>query len=238
MNNSWIRCLKAIIWKESIEAIRTSKLAIPSTILFVVGIQLISVYQIIGKQHLSSANKELILAGLTIFIPLMSITFFGNGLLLKTIHEERLNKTIHVLLASGVPPTALWVGKFLVASTISYIISAITISGFVSVINLFFGYSFNITSSLWLILLVIMPLLSIGMLAVVSLLYWYLKDARTLGSIIQMVAFLGVWNFSLKFGSKYPINMVGLISLVIGILLIGLSFTLIKYISKERIVNV
>lgn len=237
MNHRWYKCLKAVIWKEFIEGLRTSKFNITFIILFLLVMQYLNATQIVNNNQLSHEAKELFFAGLTIFTSMMAIPYLGNTLIYRTIYEERRNRTVHVLLASGVPPTALWMGKFLVASLLSYFAALLSILTFWIFVNIYWGYTLVMTGDLWLMALFTMPLLAIGVLAVVSVSYWYIKNANIISMFVIIFTITIILNVSSVSLYNYNNQLICFGALIIGTILVGTSFIIIKFISKERIVN-
>lgn len=60
------------------------------------------------------------------------------------------------------------------------------------------------------------------------------SDSRYGDSYSKYIRF---WNFVLQFGMKYPLPLVGLLSLLLGIALIFLSAFGVRCLSKERIAS-
>ncbi len=83
-----------------------------------------------------------------------------------------------------------------------------------------------------------MPIASIGILALVGLSFWAVKNPQIIGMIIPMASILGTWNFVLKFGTKYPVPIVALLSLAIGIFFIGAAIFTVRCLPKEQIIGV
>ena len=235
MNSMWYKCLKAVIWKEFIEGLRTSKFIFLFSILFFVIVQYLNANHIFNNNQLSHAPKELLLELMTIVISIMAIPYFGNTLIYRTIYEERRNKTIHVLFASGVSPTALWMGKFLVATILSYFVYLFSILIFWIFLKIYWGYTIVLTGNLWLMAFFIMPLLSIGILAVLSVSYWYLKNANTISMLFYIITIFLITKIPNNFLYHYDIKLVCIGALIIGTILVGTSFTIIKFVPKERI---
>lgn len=233
MNNIWKRSFYAIIWKEIIEGLRKTKLYVLTSIIVTVGLQYIPVSQIANNDSLLISQKEVLLTSLTIYFPIMIIPLIGSTILSRTITEEKLQKSIHVLLACGVPTTSIWTAKFLVSAVISYITTLLGLLVYGLFIKLYVGYTLVFNSRLIVLTFLTMPLASIGILAIVGISYWTFRNSQILVMAVPLVSLLGTWNFVLNFGMNNPAPIVVIISLVIGICLLGISTIIIKFIPKE-----
>jgi ABC-type Na+ efflux pump permease subunit len=237
MNKDFIVSFKAIFWKELRENIRMSKFMLPFSIILIVVMMYFPVSQTMDSEVLSVAQKKASITMISIFIPFMVIPFIGNTIVFRSIYDEKRNKTIQVLLASGISPSVVWLGKMSVATTISYIANLIAVIGFCVVVKFNTGIMV-MNVNIWIIVFIIMPVLGIGVLSIISVSYWWFKNGQVLGLLYPIITLVGIWNYVVTFGTKVSIVLTSAISIAAGVILIGLSFTCIHYMSKERIVNV
>lgn len=238
MNKVWKKHFKALIWKESIEGWRKNRLFIPVTIIFVVILQYIPVAQVVNNNQMLLSQKNLILGVITMYIPLMVIPFLGTNYFSRSIYEEKINRSIHILLASGISPLSIWTGKFFIAVAYSYLTSIVSVFTYFLFIKFYVGESMLLTSQTIILTLISMPIAAIGVLALIGWSFWALKSPQIIGFIVPIVSVLGTWNFVINFGLKYPVPIVIFISLVIGVVLIGFVIFTIRLLPNERIIDV
>ncbi|MCL6591513.1 MAG: ABC transporter permease [Firmicutes bacterium] len=236
MNRLNLTHIRAMMWKEFVEGMRTSWFFIPLTIAFVVGMQYLPVAQILNNKEILPLQKGMFLAMIAIYLPVMTIPFFGNVILFRSLYEERRQKSIHVLFASGVSPLSVWTGKVFLVTLLSYLISVITFVVFWLSVKLYTGFSLVMTVRLWLLIMLVMPMASIGILSLAAWSYWAFRNAAQLvGLLMPILTSLGIWNFSIYFGTSLSTSLVGLFSLIIGLVFIGGSMLGVKCLSKEHI---
>ena len=237
MNNMWIKHFKAVTWKELIEGWRKIRLFIPITIIGVVGLQYVPVKQIVTNTQLLSAQKGVLLGVFTMYFSIMIIPLIGNTLFSMSLYEEKLQYTIHTLLASGISKTSIWSGKFIVAIVYSYATVLISILAYFIFIKFYIGQDLVLTSQTAILTFIAMPITSIGILALVGWSYWAFKYPQIFSGIISMASILGTWNIIMKFSTKYPLPIVTLLSLAIGIFFIVAVIFAVRYLPKERIIS-
>jgi ABC-type transport system involved in multi-copper enzyme maturation permease subunit len=238
MNNMWIKHFKAVVWKEFIEDWRRIRFFIPLAIIGVVGLQYFPVIQIVNNNQLLSAQKAVFFGVLPMYFSLIIIPFTGITLFSMSLYEEKLQYSIHTLLASGISKTSIWSGKFIVAAVYSYAATLITILAYFIFIKFYIGEDLVLTSQTAILTFISMPIASMGVLALVGWSYWAFKNPQIISMIITMVSIIGTWYFVMKFGTKYPLPIVTLLSLVIGIFFIGAVIFAVRYLPKERIISV
>jgi len=235
VHNEFVVNFRAVVWKEALESVRTLKYLLVLTVLLVIVMMYLPVSTILNAQGLSAQAKGVLLGSTSLYIPLMIIPVVGNTAVYRALYEERRNRTIQILLAFGVPPSDLWLGKLTVAVAISCLTSLITILGYNLAARLLTGISVIMEMKLWLIVLIVMPILAIGALALISVAYWWLRSGQAIGMLFPMVAFLGGWNLSLKYCLEYPTLQISIVSLLAGLILVAVSYIGVSFISKERI---
>jgi ABC-type transport system involved in multi-copper enzyme maturation permease subunit len=238
MNYFWVNNLKAIVWKESIEALRRNTLYIPFLIGLTIFMQYIPVAQIVNDKTISNLQKSVCLGIIPIYIPFMIIPMLGTTILSRSLFEERIVKSLQVLLASGVSQKTLWFGKYLVAFIYTYITTILTFIAYFLFVKLYIGQDLIITKQTILAALVTIPIAANGVLAFVATSYWAFKNSQLVTIVFPLLSLFGTWNFTSSFGTKYSLTMVTLITLLAGVVFIVLSVFLVGRISKEKITEI
>lgn len=235
MNNTWKTHFIAVAWKELMEFWRRNKLLIPGTIVMISVLQYMTIAQIVNNKALNDVQKGAILGFNLMYLPLMVMPFIGSPILSRSLHEEKLKKSIHVLFASGLSRSAIWAGKFLIASIMSYVGMILTSVAYFIMVKVILGLSLTVNSEIMFVLLFVMPIACIGLLGLTSLAYWALRNALIVTVAFPMVSMLGSWNFIIQFGLKKPAPLVAIIALLFGVTAISLSVFGVSRLSKERI---
>lgn len=229
---------KAMFWKETTEIKRSMKLI---TLLVIVSInifQFITIDNIVNDKNIDYILKIELISSSIIYIPLLVMIFLGHTLIDKFIKEEKTSKTIWVLLSSGMDKTIIWSSKVLVASVYSFIICVITLIINIIFIKSYYGFWVNFSFNILILVLITMPILSIGIICIMSCLYWYFSKVELLSIIFPIFSLIGIWNISSLLISKQPTNNLLIITFLIGVILITFSFFIIKNISKEVICKI
>ena len=235
MNSGFLVNYKALIWKELLEAYRTLKIIFCATTLVVIMLMYMPLARILGSPGLTAEQKSMLLSSSCFFIPLMIIPVLGNTIVQRSLYEERRNKTIQVLLAFGIPPSVLWLAKFSVAVALAYASCLIAIAGYGLFARVYSGVSMTMGFDLWVMALFVMPMVAIGVLSLVSLAYWSMKNVMLIGMIFPMLFLLGGWNLSLLCSTKYPAVWISAVAFAAGAVMIALGFLGVRFIPKERI---
>lgn len=236
MNKLWLSTFKAFIYKEFLEVLSTMKGLSLVCILTILVTQYATINQVVN----SGMNKSIIeeqISFLMVYVVTMIFFFHGHTLIDRFIHEERMNKTIHVILASGMPKTAIWTAKMFVTIVTSEVISLLSVGLNIIMVRVVYNVSvkFNVIS--FLLVFVTVPILCFGILAIISVAYWYFKNVKIFGFLFPMIMFFGIWNLSIKLSNVLIPKIFLSISTIIGIILLYISFLLVKKIPKERIAN-
>lgn len=236
--NSWMKMIKAIIWKETIENIRESYLLIPFNILLIIFIQYIVSSHILNSSTIDLGTKKLLINNLIIYSQLMSIPLFGNNLLFRSIFEERRSYSMHILFALGVPPIALWSGKIMSASIIAYISSVLSVLCYIGVLYFYNRFALSVTLYIFFLSFLAIPIISISMLCLMSIIYWSLPKANIFGFIYPLLSFCCIWAVSFNLNIKNPSVLMSMLLILAGVTIIVISLLLVRIIPKERIISV
>ena len=74
-----------------------------------------------GNESYSSEGPVLIIGSSMLYLSLLGIPFLGNIILARILYEERKENAVHVLLASGISPIIIWLGKMTITFIIAYL---------------------------------------------------------------------------------------------------------------------
>lgn len=233
----WGNTFTAIIKKELIETFKSMKAIMLLCVATSNLLQYITIQEVI-KLGLSSSECALQLGSITIYMAVIIILFMGHTLVNRFIYEERKSKTINVLLSAGMPKTAIWSAKMVVTILVCSLILTVSILCNVAFIYFYFGILVRYTALSAVLTFVTMPILCYGVLALISVAYWYFYNMNVFGMIFPIVAYLGIWNLSIKLAGYFVPNSLLLISFLIGFVLFFVSFSLVKLISKERMAGI
>ena len=230
--------VSAVIWKEKREFLRSAKAYIFFTVIFTVVMQLMTSNQIVDNTTIPYELKRVLCGYSILYIALMSIPFFGSTLLSRIIYEERYVNAVHVLLATGINPSTVWVGKLLVTYFFSY--TTFLISSLVYAVIMFFAFEILIVIELntFILAFICMPLLSFGVMSIMGYLYWVLKNHQVIGMLFPIAFVMGVWNIAMEFVISVPNVTIILMSFGIGLALLCLSLFGVTRVTKDVITSV
>lgn len=227
--------LAAVFHKEILEGLRTCWIFIPVTMALIVMMQWFSINMLLDQSPLP-AIRGAMLGTLMIYIPLMAMPFYGNMLLSKSLHEERLRGSIIPLLCTGVAPTVLWAGKLLAAFLLSYLVMLVSLGGYVLFVIVYAGQIPLITVALAFNILVIVPAFSLVVLAAIAFSFWLFKNALLVSLALPLGALFGMWNLSLLWGGAASISAdVAGLGLLVSAMIVALFGLGVSKLSKERI---
>ncbi|MCG8516293.1 MAG: hypothetical protein MI740_19370 [Halanaerobiales bacterium] len=117
----------------------------------------------------------LIIGSSMLYLSLLGIPFLGNIILARFLYEERKENAVYVLLASGISPIIIWLGKMTITFIIVYLVFLISTLIYYLVFLLFFGIPLVLNANLFMITFIVAPLLSFGFLSILGYLFWALK---------------------------------------------------------------
>ncbi|WP_339310455.1 ABC transporter permease subunit [Paenibacillus sp. FSL M7-0896] len=229
--------LKAVVWKESKEIMRSMKGVIILTILTTNVLQYVTVAPVINKTTMSDEMKAVQLSALTMYLSVLVVLFLGHTFINRFLNDERKDRTIQTLLANGIDQTSLWLGKMIVTVLYTFITLLLTIGLHILFIKVFFHLSISFTTLTFILSFIGMPALGFGILALLSTVYWYFNKVDIVSFLFPLVSYLGIWNLSIKLVDNFPTLMVLIISIIIGLCFIFASLFIINKIPKERIIG-
>ncbi len=234
--SNWWTIWKAYVWKEVKEVLAAMKATILLCIATSNLLQYMTIEEVV-KLGLDEKTCALQLGSIEMYLVIIIVMFLGHTLINRFIYNERKSKTIHVMLASGMSKTAIWSAKMFVTVVTSQIVTWISLLINILFIRLYYGIGVEFNSVSAILIFVTMPLVCYGILALISIAYWYFPNMNVFGMIFPMVAYLGTWNVALQLASKFVDEKLVLISVGIGVAAIAVSVLLIQRIPKERIAS-
>ena len=239
--NDWIVTYKAVAWKEIKENLKQARWLIPLAIGCVLFLQYYSAKPVCENDSLLPIQKNQMLSCSAMFMPLMIIMFVGNSFVIRSMCEERLNAMVHVLLASGVSPLCIWVAKMSIAVVVAYLTALVTVVLYIVFLNVVFDVSVRWGWVVWVGILVNMPIMAIGMLSLISVMYWWLRNRQVvslLGILVMTISMPLLWPLTGYVQTTHQSYVMLSGALVAGIALVGISVLGIRVISNERITGI
>ncbi|RRJ64099.1 hypothetical protein EHV15_15045 [Paenibacillus oralis] len=228
--------VKPLLVKELREELRSSKLNL-------ILILLLALYQqFFSLQNYASTFKdhtELLLSTATysiLYLAPIIIPFYGNTVMARSLQRERMNKSLLILMTTGLKPSLIWQIKTLAAFIISYVIYMIcTVCDIVMIVYIM-GLPFELNAANVLGALILSPLFAGSMLIVLSFIYWFFRNTLFITTAFTMLMTFGIWGISMQtpLTSFNPFILGGL-SIVLPFLLLWLCSQLIKRQAKWKI---
>lgn len=188
------------------------------------------------KLNLGPDGTAIQLGSISMYMSVILVLFVGHTLVNRYIYDERKNKAVQVMLASGADKTAIWLAKMAVAILISTAL-LLTIGLNAVFASIYYHLDIRYTALSVALTFMAMPALCFGMLSLISVAYWYFKNMTVFGMIFPIVAYIGIWNLSLSLAGNLVPGYLVAVSLAIGIGLFIFSYFLVSRINKERIVS-
>jgi hypothetical protein len=235
MRKLWFGTFYAYFKKEILETVTTMRV-----------ILLLSIFSSCVMQHVIVQAVEQVwvdnntfssqLGYLLIYLDLMLLLFFGHTLINRFVYEEKTQKTICIMLGSGMSKTAMWAAKLLATFLMSYAILLVSIASHMIVTKVIYGIWIQFTLISGLLVFFSIPMLCFGFLSLVSVAYWFFSNMQVFSFVFPLVTYLGIWNIAVKLVTlTYPVPLV-FVTVLIGIICFLIAFVLVKHIPKERII--
>jgi hypothetical protein len=236
MNKNWMNTYKAFIYKEVLEVKNSMILFIVMTIVAVNTLQYVTVMQIFDVYGQNENMPELV-GSSVIYLVIIVNLFLGNTLISRFVYQEKNNKTAQTMIAYGMSKTSMWAAKMTTVIIICEITSILSILIHYIVVWMFWDICVAFSASSAIILLMAMPILLYGILALISVAYSFFTNLKIFEFILPLVILFGVWNLALRLlAIEIPIFIMMAFSLI-GIILICISALLIKNIPNEKYVR-
>lgn len=170
------------------------------------------------------------------YLIVMAILFAGQILVAKFFFEEKQTGVLSVLLASGVAPRALWLGKMVAVFVLCALVAGVSCVGYFILASVIFHLTPTFTLFSGVFVFVTFPALSFGLVALIAFTYWLFKRMGAFNMIFPMVALMGLWYLSSVLAGVEVPGYLAVISLGGGFLAITLSWWLVGCLSNERII--
>lgn len=162
----------------------------------------------------------------------------GTNILARSLYEERVIKSLHVLFASGISQKVIWTSKYVTAVFFSYIATLLSFVLYYFFCKIFLGYSLVITSQVVVLSLITIPIISYGMLAIVGFAYWAFKNTQFITILFPILNMFGATTVVGKAIDNYPLHIVSLVTALIGIIFFSLAVFFVGKLSKQRITDI
>lgn len=238
----------SIVKKETIEFFRTSLLTTAIFILFSTFLQWFTIRNYVlmaeklgklgmGAQESTKAILNIGVSNSLIFVFPMIIPFFANMVLGKSLINEKSSGSLMTILGTGINPGIVWGAKVFVSFIIGYVCGIGCIIADILLIVFYFNLSISWTVTLVFIVFLIAPITALAIIAIFAFLYWTIKSAVFVASIIPTLVAFGLWSYV----SGHPMTEM-LIQGVIIVLLLSLAILflfgfIISRLSRQFIVG-
>ena len=234
-NKNWLNAYKSVMKKEFLEVAHTMKVILLLSVLVPNLLQYITMQEVL-KLELDNYNTGLYFGTISVYLVTIVILFTGHTLISRFMYDERKGGTLDILLAAGLDKTAIWAGKMTVVAVVCEVM--ILLAQLINAVfsYFYFGVLIRFTAVAGILTFVAMPLLCYGILALISIAYWYFKDMSLFGIAFPILSYIGIWNISLKLVElTFPGYMVA-VSLGLAILFIGFTVFTVQRIKRERMI--
>lgn len=175
-----------------------------------------------------------------LFLPAMLIPMVGTVFLETTLNEERKNRILHVLMASGLEPQNIWEAKIIAASLVAYICIFIPFCAVWLYGLLLFQIKIYFDTRFIIMYFVFIPAIAIAFLNLIGIIMWGSRRGQFLAGFMPLLSYISCLYLSLYLlENKTSINF-----WILGattVLAFAVSFIcrfIVKRISKEYIVNI
>lgn len=237
MMTDTVRVINTIIKKELVDSLRSLKLILPSGVIcfnFCIYATEAQIFALFSDELLLRRQ----LGSNLMYLSAMAILFLGAILVTRLIYEEKKNKTIHMMLSMGLPPVTLWLAKILTIAILCELYSLINIGVHLVFLKIAYGYCVLFTGLSAVMTFVMIPVLCIGLQFLLSLAFMFFSKMNLIGTFLQIVPYMAIWNLSAKLIQYTVIPGLALIlSLGIGVLMILIACFLVRNIPKDRLVT-
>ncbi len=217
--------------------LRSAKIYVIFTVIFSVFMQSAIARSIVLDPEVPELLTGMLLGYSLLYLSLICIPFLGNALLSRILFEERMENAVHVILATGVDPRVIWLGKVLMVYAICYFAFLLSVLSYYLISLLYFRYKLTLTGEIGSLAFIIMPLLSLGVMSILAYLYWALKSPQIFGLVFPLAFVLGAWNLGMNWAQEIPPAVVALGAFALSLVLLLASIYAVKHLSKERITN-
>jgi hypothetical protein len=213
----------AIIRKELREALRTTRIYLILIFIFSTYLQWFIVRNYVGMAKDPSKSQlpesitpdQILLLAPTfslIFVAPIVIPFFANTILSRSLIRERFAGSLITLFSTGVNPGLVWGSKVVAAFLYSYPVALGCIGLDLLMIKYYFNLPIAWSLTLVVTVLIIAPVASLAIIAIMSFLFWTVRPAHFIASFLPVIVSLGLFAYA----SAHPVTEV----LVRGVLIV------------------
>lgn len=238
--------LAAIILKELREALRTTRGYVVVTFIYSAFLQWFIIRSYLSMQAAPGGNGAggdahaplSTAAGFSlIYVAPMVLPFFANAILSRSFIEERVRQALLPILCTGVRTSTVWIGKLLAAFAFSYVVVLICIVIDLVLMRAYFGIPVPASPAVWVTALVVTPIVSLGILAVMSLMFWTVRHANMVASFFPVVLSLGIWAYVSAHPTTGVLAAVLVVAFAGAAVMIGASAWVISRLSRQFVVG-
>lgn len=226
--------------KEILEEKRASKFTLITLFLFSIFFQWFN-YQNYSK--IIQGNEALLgqIVSMSLFyIAPIVIPAYANTILNRSLQSERLNKSLLVLLTTGVDAGEVWGIKIITACIISYLMYIICIV--ISILTMIFALNINVNIDVVFVanILLVAPMISFNIVLLAGFLLWLFRNPM----MISIVFNVGIMVGFLSFSANNPITsfdgLWGWLFLLsfLPVVLLVIFIKIISVIPKNRLIDI
>lgn len=186
----------ALVRKEVRETLRSAWLYVATTVVYATFLQWFVVRNYRSLMEADPRTLGLATATSLVYVFPLVIPFFANVLLTRSLAEERVRQSLLPMLATGVSPGLVWVTKLLTAFGLGYVVALVCFVLDLLMVRSYFGIEVALTAPLALATLVVYPLATLGILAVMAFLFWTVRQANVVASVLPVLVTMGLWYYA------------------------------------------
>ncbi len=182
--------------KEILEEKRASKFTLITLFLFSIFFQWFN-YQNYSKiiQGNEALLGQIVSMSLFYIAPIL-IPAYANTILNRSLQSERLNKSLLVLLTTGVDAGEVWGIKIITACIISYLMYIICIV--ISILTMIFALNINVNIDVVFVanILLVAPMISFNIVLLAGFLLWLFRNPMMISIVLNVGIMVGFFSFS------------------------------------------
>lgn len=207
MTRTQLTQASAIIKKELLEASRTGWSYVLATLALSTYIQWFTVRNYLAmarkvadgtQQGIGLTADQLMALAPTlslVFVAPIVVPFVSNGILSRSLIRERLLGTLLPLLATGVDSGLVWTSKVLAAFFFSYAVALAAVGINLAMVSGYFHLTIAWSPALIVTVLLLAPVVSLAIVAVMSFLFWTVKAARFIAATLPVVTSMALFGY-------------------------------------------
>jgi len=126
------------------------------------------------------------------------VPFYGNSILNRSLQRERIDKSLLILMTTGIEMGSVWMVKVFTAFLISCLINLLCIILDIIMIIMYFKIPFEF--SIYNIVggLILSPLFALSLFLILAFFFWYLRNTLVVTTFFTVGVTTGIWGLSMN----------------------------------------